>query len=314
MLEAGDRARRRADEAAEATEAAEHDRAEASRERDRLLAVSKGVRRMRALGALDESWIAYAPSSRALRDRVRAMSAQGPVALVGELGVGVVAVARMIHDKGQRAAGPFVVFDGGRARAEDVLPALLGDARSAPERAGWLEHAAGGTLVVEDLPALGHDAQVSLLDAVRAGTARRYGAEGAYAVDVRVVFTMRAAPDGYDLPRALLEMLAHHTLRVPPLRERVEDLESLTLMAVDRACRIHGRAPVGLAPEAMLALRGHPWPGNLDELFAVIDQAVLRTRGPRVTLDALPPHIKALVSEARSDEHADDERTWRGDA
>lgn len=314
MLESLDRARHRADEAAEAAATADHARDLATKERDRLLAINEGVRRLRSLGALDESWFAYGPSSRALRDAAAAIPAHGPVALIAEASSGAAAVARLIHDAGERAKGPFVVFDAGRARAEDVLPMLVGDARTAPERAGWLEHAAGGTLVIEDLPALGHDAQVALLEALRAGTARRYGAESTYAVDARVVVTLRAPPEDYDLPRALLDMLRARSLRVPPLRERGEDLESLALLAVDRACRVHGRAPLGIAPDALVALRAHAWSGNLDELLTVIDHAAQRARGPRITLDALPPHIRGLVAAPDADDDLDDERPWRGDA
>lgn len=314
MLAALDRARRRADDADLAAAEAERARALATQDRDRLLAVTEGVRRLRALGALDEAWFAYAASSRGARDAAMRVPSHGPVALVAEASSGAVALARQIHDASPRAKGPFVVLDAGRTRAEDVLAMLVGDARGAPERAGWLEHADGGTLVIEDLPALGHDAQVALVDALRTGTARRLGAESAYAVDARVIATLRASPDTYDLPRGLLEMLKPRALRVPPLRERGDDLESLALFAIDRACRVHGRAPVGLAPDALLALRAHGWSGNLDELLAVIDHALLRARGPRITLDALPPHIRGLLAPPTGDDDDDEERPWRGDA
>ncbi|MEZ4390133.1 MAG: sigma 54-interacting transcriptional regulator [Polyangiales bacterium] len=286
---------------------------EASRETQRLVALHEGARRMRALGERDERWTAYAATSRSLRDKAIALSMRGPVALVSEGGAGAAAIAKVLHDQGPGAASPFVILDAGGARLDGLLAALVGDARESPERAGWLEHAAGGTLVLEDLPALGHDAQVALVDALRTGTSRRLGAEHGYAVDVRVVVTMRDRPERFDLPRALLDMLSERTVRVPPLRERIEDLESLTLLSIDRACRVHGRAALGVGPEAALALRSYRWPGNLDELDAAIEHAVRRAKGTRIALDDLPAQVRAALADDLEEEYESD-RPWRGDA
>ena len=77
-------------------------------------------------------------------------------------------------------------------------------------------------------------------------------------------------------------------MRVPPLRERAEDLPSLILFALDAAARVLGRAAVGLEPAAQQRLLAHDWPGNLEELHAVIELAVARCSGPRITLAELP--------------------------
>jgi transcriptional regulator with AAA-type ATPase domain len=313
LLAALDRARARADEAVVATGAAQRDATQATREHARLLALHEGARRVRALGLLEERWIAYASSARSLRDKALALSPRGPVALLAEPGAGAAAVARLLHDAHAAAGAPFVAVDTGAIRVDDALSSLVGDARVTPERAGWLEHAASGTLLLEDLPAMGHDALVALLDALRAGGARRLGAEHSYPVDVRVVVTLRRAPDQHDLPRGLIEMLAGRCLRVPPLRERGEDLESLTLFALERACRAQGRAPLGVSAEAAVALRAYAWPGNLDELARVIDVAVRSARGARVEVDDLPAQLRASLAGADDDEY-DAHRPWRGDA
>ncbi len=313
LLAALDRARARADEAVVVTGTAQRDAEQSAREHARLLALHEGARRVRALGMLDERWIAYASSARSLRDKALSLSPRGPVALVAEPGAGAAAVARLLHDAHATAGAPFVAVDAGALRGDDALPALVGDARLTPERAGWLEHAAGGTLLLEDLPALGHDALVALLDALRTGGGRRMGAEHSYPVDVRVVVTLRRAPEQHDLPRGLIEMLAGRSLRVPPLRERVEDLESLTLFALERACRAQGRAPLGVGAEAAVALRAYAWPGNLDELSRVIDLAVRSARGARVEVEDLPAHLRASLAVG-DDEEYDAHRPWRGDA
>jgi DNA-binding NtrC family response regulator len=92
----------------------------------------------------------------------------------------------------------------------------------------------------------------------------------------------------------------------------VEDLESLTLFALERACRAQGRAPLGVAAEAAVALRAYAWPGNLDELARVIDLAVRSARGARVEVEDLPLQLRASL--AGDDDEYDAQRPWRGDA
>lgn len=312
LLSALARSRARADEAVVRGEGARRDADDARRETERLLALHEGARFMRALTEHDERWTAYAMCSRSLRDKAIALSSRGPVALVCEGGSGAVAIARIIHAERCARGAPFVVVDAGRARVDSLHASLVGDAREHPEVAGWLEHARGGTLVIEDLAAMGHDGQVALLDALRTGSSRRIGAEHGYVAELGVVVTLRDAPERLDLPRALIEMLSGRTLEVPPLRDRLDDLESLTLVAIERACRVHARAPMGIGAEAALALRSYAWPGNLDELTTVVEHAVLRARGPRIALDDLPAHVR--VSLAESDEEYESERPWRGDA
>ena len=77
-------------------------------------------------------------------------------------------------------------------------------------------------------------------------------------------------------------------LRVPPLRERREDLPSLLLLALDRSARVLGKAAVGIEPDAQARLVAHDWPGNCDELDALIEHAVARCDGPRVGVQDLP--------------------------
>jgi two-component system response regulator HydG len=134
-------------------------------------------------------------------------------------------------------------------------------------------------LVLRDLPALARDAQQVLSGAL---AARR----------TRVIATARSAPDALCEQGALeLELRGRFraALRVPPLRERPEDLPSLLLLALDRSARVLGKPAVGIEPDAQARLLAHDWPGNCDELDAVIERAVARCAGPRVTVQDLPP-------------------------
>ncbi|MFO0604116.1 MAG: sigma 54-interacting transcriptional regulator [Polyangiales bacterium] len=265
----------------------------------------RGARSLRAVGSLEEAWVGYAAATRALGERLDAAAAgDAPVCLVAEPGAGAVAAARRLHGASARRAGPFAVVDASRVAARDALATLVGDARVEPVRPGWFEHADGGTLVVEDAAALGHDALVALLSCARDREARRLGATAPYPCDVRVVLVTRRPPGELDLPAALAARLGA-TLQVPPLRARAEDVESLALLAVDRACRALGVATVGLSAEALSALRAYPWPGNLPELFDAVERAVARTRSARVPLDALPPQVRGAVSYAARDDRDD---------
>ncbi len=163
---------------------------------------------------------------------------------------------------------------------QDRPPAAFGEtvALADPADPGWLQLAGEGTLLLCDLPALE--------PAVQRALAQRLAD-----CPARVVASCRRDPERLLAEGALLPELRAcfgPCVRVPPLRERAEDLPSLLLLALDHGARVLGRAPVGLEPDAQARLLGYDWPGNLDELYAVIEQAVARCHGPRVTLRELP--------------------------
>jgi DNA-binding NtrC family response regulator len=193
-----------------------------------------------------------------------------------------------------------VLVDAASVQPRDVLASLLGAARSEDEDGarvdapGWLEIARGGTLVLVDLPALGDEGHHALSEVLRIGRARRVGAGGdGYELRARIVVTARESLISSGVPVELCERLAGSTLTAPPLRERADDVETLVLFAIDRACRVHGRPAVGIRREALAALRAYPWPGNEAELFSVIESAVGGARGLQVILDDLPEALRA---------------------
>ncbi|HJK96301.1 MAG TPA: helix-turn-helix domain-containing protein [Polyangiaceae bacterium LLY-WYZ-14_1] len=105
----------------------------------------------------------------------------------------------------------------------------------------------------------------------------------------------------------LAQRLAPLRLRVPPLRERTDDLRSLAFLALDRACRVLGRPALGIDDDALALLRAHPWPGNLAELQSVLDRAALAAEGRTVTrrnlealaeLGSVPSRDPQLLQEA----------------
>lgn len=265
---------------------------ELTRAQEELSRLSSEVRALRAGDVLEGTQspnVAYSAPMRALLERVeRVAASSAPVLLVAERGIPLSPLAHLLHHAGGRGPRPFLIAECGAVRPEQSLEALLG--RGDKESPGWLKLAKDGTLLLCDLPALSSDAQRALCAALASGAAS----------SLRVVASCRRDPDALVQEGALLTDLRQRftsCLAVPALRERAEDLPSLCLLALDHSARVLGRTTLGLEPEAQARLLAHAWPGNLEELQAVIERAVARAKGPRVTLDDLaqltPAHAPA---------------------
>ena len=290
LITARDRAQRTVGELA-----AERDRLEEQVEdtveaRDRLKADARALSAGRAASRREIAPVAYSAAMRKLEERIEDVAPMDvPVALVAEGGTPVDRVARRIHGASARADGPFVVADCARRNEEDADAALFGT----EDHPGWLRLAEGGTLLLADVPALPLATQKMLAESLAARQARPADIGGAYPIDLRVIATTRVpieplAEAGMFDPE-LGRWLTRARLDVPPLRERREDLSSLVLLALDRACRVLGRPPVGIEQGAMQVLEKHAWPGNLRELQHVIDRAVARAEGDKVRRGDVPP-------------------------
>ncbi|MEM1414177.1 MAG: sigma 54-interacting transcriptional regulator [Myxococcota bacterium] len=268
------------DRQAEALEAAD----ETTR---RLRAESEALRQGRAASRLSASPVAYAPAMRALEDALAELASEAAaLTLVAEAGLPVDVLARRVHARSGRAEGPFVVADCAAVLGGEPAAALFGGgARRLP---GWLRLAEGGTLVLADVPALPVEAQRALAEALAVRTARAVGEAGSYPVDVRVIATSRRPLREAGLDAELARWVGARVFVVPPLRERSEDLPSLALRAVDRACRVLGRPTLGIGEDAMAALLAHDWPGNLRELQHVLERATARAAGPVLRRGDLP--------------------------
>jgi DNA-binding NtrC family response regulator len=208
------------------------------------------------------------------------------VLLLCEPGVAIEPLARVLHAQTTREA-PFVVFDCAAVRAEHVEAALFGGVGPLGSEVGCLRVAASGTLLLLDLPALPLAVQSKLAEALGAGEAATAEHGERYAVRARIVASARRDPEKLAqhgrFDAELWRELGAVTCRIPPLRECGDDMSSLSLLAIDRACRRHGRGPIGIEPEALAELRAYDFPGNHQELEHLIDRAVAHARGARLT-------------------------------
>lgn len=220
------------------------------------------------------------PAIAAFRDRLgRAAASEATVLIVGEAGSGKSRAARLLHELSSRAAGPLVVVQPAALSPSLLEAELFGHVAGAftgadRERAGRFRVADGGTLVldgVEDLPA---SLQVKLLRVLQERVVEPVGSGEVIPVDVRIVATSRVPlEDEVEAGRFredLLYRLAVVPLRVPPLRERLSDLQELIAELAPALQAVRASASRPLTPETLEVLEGHRWPGNLAELENVL--------------------------------------------
>jgi DNA-binding NtrC family response regulator len=233
----------------------------------------------------------------------RVAASDATVLILGESGTGKELVARALHQSSPRASGPFVPVDCG-AIAEGVLESeLFGHARGAftgaqTARRGLFEEAAGGTLFLDEIGDVGPGLQARLLRALQEGTIRRVGTNETIPVDARVV-----AATNRDLEEAVRQgkfredlyyRLNVVTIRIPPLRDRREDVP---LLAEHFAAK-HGRGEATVSPEARELLMAYDWPGNVRELENVVARALaLNPSGVVVPAD-LPDRVRGGTAVA----------------
>ena len=200
------------------------------------------------------------------------------VLLTGETGTGKDVLARSIHLASKRADGPFEVVDCGAVAASLIESELFGHERGAftgavAARAGAFERAAGGTIFLDEIGELALELQPKLLRVIEAREFRRVGGSKAMPADVRIV-----AATTRDLPREVAQgrfredlyfRLAVVSIRVPPLRERSDDVPLL----VQRMLAASG-SDLRVGPEVNAGLRSYDWPGNVRELRNVIERAM----------------------------------------
>ncbi len=218
-----------------------------------------------------------------------------PVLLEGETGSGKELLARLIHARSNRARGPMIRVNCGAIPAELIDSELFGHERGSftgatGTRQGWFERADGGTLFLDEVAELPLAAQVRLLRVLQEGTFTRVGGAKSLTVSVRVVTAthrdLRAMCAEGTFRADLWYRIGVFTVYIPPLRERLEDVEPLTRhFARKSGISLTGVPLVPSAPE-IDALRRYSWPGNVRELAAVVERAAILGGGRRLEIAA----------------------------
>ncbi len=221
------------------------------------------------------------------------------VLVQGETGTGKELVARAIHDAGPRSSGPYVAVNCPSLPEGLLESELFGHVRGAftganADRPGLFEAADKGTILLDEIGDMPLAVQAKLLRVLESNEVRRVGSSSVRHVDVRVLAATNcdldtAVRDG-SFREDLLYRLNAVTIRVPPLRDRVEDIPLLVGHFLRRFATAGKAAKI--TDNALAALHSYPWPGNVRELAHVIERAVALARGPRIDVDELPSVIR----------------------
>jgi transcriptional regulator with GAF, ATPase, and Fis domain len=232
----------------------------------------------------------------AVMARARLVSrSSAPVLLFGETGTGKEIIARAIHEHSTFRSGPFRRVNCGAIAPELIDSELFGHEHGAftgavTRRKGWFEQADGGTLFLDEIGELALAAQVRLLRVVQDGEVIRVGGERPVRVHVRIV-----AATHRDLPSLvesqlfredLYYRLAVFPIVIPPLRDRPSDIRAFAEYFAERAANRFGLRPVPVSDDDVHVLTEYGWPGNVREMAAVMDRAVLIGQGRALNVAA----------------------------
>jgi two-component system, NtrC family, nitrogen regulation response regulator NtrX len=241
-----------------------------------------------------------------LRAGVERVAPTGSRVLIqGPAGSGKEVVARMVHARSRRADGPFVVLNCATlapGRFEEELFGLEAgpDPAAQPRRAGVLERAHGGTLLLDEVSDMPLETQGKIVRALQDSTFERLGGSSRVKVDVRVLSTTNKDLHNEIASGRFREDLYHRLavvpLKVPALRERREDVPALAQHFMVRSAENAGMQPRELSIDTLAALQAYDWPGNARQLRNLIDWLLIMAPGSAadpVRADMLPPEIGA---------------------
>jgi DNA-binding NtrC family response regulator len=270
-----------------------------------LAARQRSLAQLAPEGELPSGLVARSSGMRRVLDLARRVAQVDSTVLIsGESGVGKERVARLLHEESSRASGPFLAINCG-ALTETLLESeLFGHARGAftgaiRDRPGLLEAASGGTLFLDEVGDMPSAVQVKLLRALQERQIRRVGENRDRPIRVRIVAAtnreLAREVEAGRFRKDLFYRLRVVELRVPPLRERREDLLPLArALIADAARRMARRAP-SLTPRAADQLTRHDWPGNVRELENAMERAVALSQAKRIDLEDLPEEVRGAL-------------------
>jgi two-component system, NtrC family, nitrogen regulation response regulator NtrX len=240
-------------------------------------------------------------------------ASESRVCILGETGTGKELVARTLHERSPRSAGPFVTLNCAAVPAELIESELFGHEKgaftgAAARHTGKFEQAEHGTIFLDEIGDMPLPMQAKLLRVLEEGEVERIGGDKPISVDVRVLVATHRNLEGLLRDGKFRQDLFHRVyvfpLILPPLRERHEDIAVLVEHFARQVCGQNGWKPIPFTPEAIEALAADPWPGNVRELRNVVERLMLLATVDEVTLEtvraALPSTPTRLASSGTS--------------
>src|SRR5579862_1627702 len=239
----------------------------------------------------------------------RVAASETRVCILGETGTGKELVARTLHERSPRAGGPFVTLNCAAVPAELIESELFGHEKgsftgAAGRHLGKFEQAQRGTIFLDEIGDMPLTMQAKLLRVLEEGEVERIGGEKAITVDVRVVVATHRDLEAQVREGKFRQDLFHRVfvfpLRLPPLRERREDIPALIEHFASQVTAINGWKPIRFSAEAMAALQEHPWPGNVRELRNAVERLMLMATANEVTAETVALALPASAGATSS--------------
>ncbi|MCZ8150378.1 MAG: sigma-54 dependent transcriptional regulator [Roseomonas sp.] len=252
--------------------------------------------------------VGISPAIAHLRQAVDRVAPTGSRVLIsGPAGAGKEVAARMLHARSRRADGPFVALNCATLAPTRFEEELFGveagsDTNAQPRRAGVLERAHGGTLLLDEVADMPLETQGKIVRALQEQGFTRLGGAQRVQVDVRVIAStskdLQAEIGAGRFREDLYYRLAVVPLKIPPLRERREDIPTLARHFMARSVETSGMSPRELTEDALAAMQAYEWPGNVRELRNRIDWLRIMAPGEGrepIRPDMLPPQVGAAA-------------------
>ncbi len=228
--------------------------------------------------------------------------------IVGENGTGKELVANAIHAMSTRAKGPFIKVNCAAIPVDLIESELFGHRKGSftgagTDQRGLFEQANGGSLLLDEIGEMPPYLQTKLLRVLQERAFRAIGSHREVQLDVRLICSTNLDVQNAITKGRLREDLFFRvntiTLRVPPLRERRDDLPALCEYFLDKFRRRHERKVTRISAGAMRRLMQYDWPGNVRELEDVIERGVLLAKGPEIDRDTLPESVRLGANACR---------------
>lgn len=252
-----------------------------------------------------------------LRQMIEKVSrSQAPVHITGESGTGKELVARMIHEQGARAEGPFVPVNCGAIPSELMESEFFGHLKGSftgaiADKKGLFQTAEGGTLFMDEIADLPLPMQVKLLRVIQEKTVRPVGSAEEQPVDVRILSAthkdLRDEVAGGHFREDLFYRVNVIELRVAPLRERTGDVDILVEDMLRRIAIQQGSPPASLTDEARAKLGAYSFPGNVRELENILERAVALSTDGHISADDIQVQEKIELNDTGSRERLGDQ-------
>ena len=277
-------------------------------ERQRLLAETSDLRRKLAEHSAYGEMLGSSPAIKRVFDLLDSVAASDAnVLIIGESGTGKELASNAVHARSDRADGPLIKINCAALPKDLIESELFGHVKGAftgatTDKAGLLEEAHRGSLLLDEITEMPLDLQAKLLRVLEDHTVRRLGGARSVPVDFRLICSTNLDPDSAlragRLRQDLYFRINTVTVALPPLRERTGDIPVLAKAFLGRFAAKHGRSVEGIDPEAYRRLLAYGWPGNVRELEHAIERGILVARGREITLSDLPEPLQVEVATA----------------